>query len=106
MDRATARQWLPKIWILVGLLAVSTTGSAQIYRCITPQGQTVFSDRSCGPDAQIHVGPGERTPTAPTSEEPPTPEDPAATEVEVQGIPESPQDREESVKRPPHPDAV
>jgi hypothetical protein len=38
--------------VAAGLALFATGATAQVYRCTTPEGQTIFSDRPCGPDAQ------------------------------------------------------
>ena len=38
--------------VTAGLTLFANGASAQIYRCTTPEGQAIFSDRPCGTDAQ------------------------------------------------------
>ncbi len=49
----------------LGLLAGPTSKAAKIYKCAGPSGSTVFSETSCGKDAQeLDVGPTESLPRA------------------------------------------
>lgn len=43
-------------WAVLGAAALLFTGEAfgQVYRCISADGQTVFSDRPCASDAVVH----------------------------------------------------
>jgi len=56
--------------VTAGLALFANGASAQIYRCTTPEGQTIFSDRPCGNDAQT-VEPA-KAPRAATARPAPT----------------------------------
>jgi hypothetical protein len=55
--RKTARAWRgAPILVLVLLCRAAPCGSAEIYRCSTPDGGTIFSDTACGEDALVVQG--------------------------------------------------
>jgi hypothetical protein len=48
----------PKLICIALLLAAPTTAAQTIYRCEGEDGQTIFSERPCSPDAEtVEVGP-------------------------------------------------
>jgi hypothetical protein len=52
MHKSALAVTLHTLAVTAGLAVFATGATAQVYRCTTPEGQTIFSDRPCGPDAQ------------------------------------------------------
>jgi hypothetical protein len=47
--------YLSRSLILPGLSLCSAVCYAQMYKCVDANGNSVFADKPCGPDAQVHV---------------------------------------------------
>ena len=92
------RQWM---WIPMFAALFLITGEAlgQVYRCTTPDGQTVFSDRPCATDAEIHHLPRVRSPSDPTEDQTHTRQGRSPTQAETQYMQERDQRRQESQER-------
>ena len=74
--------------VTAGLALFANGASAQIYRCTTPEGQTIFSDRPCGTDVQnleppkaTRAAPARPAPTPRSQPEAPTQADPVGVVV-------------------------
>ena len=78
------------IWAVLGVALLLITGEAlsQVYRCTTPDGSTVFSDRPCAMDAEIHELPKIRQPVAPAHDQASPPQQRTPTETESRVIEE------------------
>ena len=78
------------IWAVLGVALLLITGEAlsQVYRCTSPDGSTIFSDRPCATDAEIHDLPKSRQPVAPPHDETSQPQRRTPTEAETRAIQE------------------
>jgi hypothetical protein len=76
--------------VTAGLALFATGATAQVYRCTTPEGQTIFSDRPCATDAEVHELPKTRPPATPAQAIDSRPQGRAPTQAETEYL----QDRE------------
>jgi len=47
--------YLSRLFLLAGFSLCSAVCSAQMYKCVDSNGNSVFADKPCGPDAQVHT---------------------------------------------------
>lgn len=83
------------IWAVLGVVLLPISGEAlsQVYRCTTSDGSTIFSDRPCATDAEIHDLPKIRQPVAPPHNQTSQPQR-RPTEAETRAI----QEREQRLR--------
>jgi hypothetical protein len=81
---------------VLGAALLLSTGEAlsKVYRCTTPDGSTIFSDRPCASDAPIHDLPKIRQPVAPARDQASPPQQRTPTEAESRAI----QEREQRLR--------